>query len=110
MGEQLKIYDLAKKLIHLSGRNIASEPGGVGIEIIEVGLRPGEKMYEELLISGEQESTSNPKIFKTMEGFPPLNEMELLVEEIKSAINIDSTDGLINIFRENVEGYNNAKL
>ncbi|MDB3950690.1 polysaccharide biosynthesis protein [Gammaproteobacteria bacterium] len=110
MGEQLKIFDLAKKLIHLSGRNIASEPGGAGIEIIEVGLRPGEKMYEELLISGEQESTSNPKIFKTMEGFPPLNEMELLVEEIKSAINIDSTDGLINIFKENVEGYNNAKL
>lgn len=110
MGEQLKIYDLAKKLIHLSGRNIASEPGGAGIEIIEVGLRPGEKMYEELLISGEQESTSNPKIFKTMEGFPPLSEMELLVEEIKSAINTDSTDGLINIFKENVEGYNNAKL
>ena len=45
-----------------------------------------------------------------MEGFPPLNEMELLVEEIKSAINKDSTDGLINIFKENVEGYNNAKL
>ena len=110
MGDQLKIYDLARKLIHLSGRNIASEPGGVGIEIIEVGLRPGEKMYEELLISGEQESTSNPKIFKTMEGFPPLNEMELLVEEIKSAINTDSTDGLINIFKENVEGYKNAKL
>ena len=110
MGDQLKIYDLARKLIHLSGRNIASEPGGVGIEIIEVGLRPGEKMYEELLISGEQESTSNPKIFKTMEGFPPLNEMELLVEEIKSAINTDSTDGLIKIFKENVEGYNNAKL
>jgi len=110
MGEQLKIYDLAKKLIHLSGRNIASEPGGAGIEIIEVGLRPGEKMYEELLISGEQEPTSNPKIFKTMEGFPSLNEMELLVEGIKSAINIDSTDGLINIFKENVEGYKNAKL
>ncbi|MDA9332354.1 polysaccharide biosynthesis protein, partial [Gammaproteobacteria bacterium] len=45
MGEQLKIYDLAKKLIHLSGRNIA-EPGRPGIEIVEVGLRPGEKMYE----------------------------------------------------------------
>jgi FlaA1/EpsC-like NDP-sugar epimerase len=57
-------------------------------------------MYEELLISGEQESTSNPKIFKTMEGFPPLNEMELLVEEIKSAINIDSTDDLINILKK----------
>ena len=54
MGEQLKIYDLLRKLIHLSGRNIALEIKWRGIEIIEVGLRPGEKMYEEFLISGEQ--------------------------------------------------------
>jgi FlaA1/EpsC-like NDP-sugar epimerase len=110
MGEQLKIYDLAKKLIHLSGRNIASEPGSAGIEIIEVGLRPGEKMYEELLISGEQEPTPNAKIFKTRESFPSLKEMELLVDEIQSAINIDSIDDLVNIFKKNVEGYNDAKL
>ena len=110
MGEQLKIYYLAKKLIHLSGRNIASEPGSAGIEIIEVGLRPGEKMYEELLISGEQEPTPNAKIFKTRESFPSLKEMELLVDEIQSAINIDSIDDLVNIFKKNVEGYNDAKL
>ena len=109
MGEQLKIYDLAKKLIHLSGRNIASEPGGAGIEIIEVGLRPGEKMYEELLISGEQEPTLNAKIFKSRESFPSVKEMELLVEEIQYAINIDSKDALINIFKKNVEGYRDAK-
>jgi FlaA1/EpsC-like NDP-sugar epimerase len=63
MGEQLKIYDLARKLIHLSGRNIASEPGGDGIEIIEVGLRPGEKMYEELFYETEAiEKTTHSKI------------------------------------------------
>jgi FlaA1/EpsC-like NDP-sugar epimerase len=67
-------------------------------------------MYEELLISGEQESTSNAKIFKTRESFPPLKEMEVLVDEIQSAINIDSTDDLVNIFKKNVEGYNDAKL
>ena len=61
---QLKIYDLAEKLIHLSGRNITSEPGGDGIEIVEIGLRPGEKMYEELLITGDQLATKNAKIFK----------------------------------------------
>ena len=44
---------LAKKLIHLSGRNIAlKQEEDDGIQIIEVGLRPGEKMYEELVISG----------------------------------------------------------
>ena len=72
MGEQFKIYDLAKKLIHLSGRNIALESNLRGIQIVEVGLRPGEKMYEELLISGEQLPTDNPKIFKSMENFPLL--------------------------------------
>jgi len=108
MGDQLKIYDLAKKLIHLSGRNIASDPGGGGIEIIEVGLRPGEKMYEELLISGEQETTINPKIFKSMEIFPSLEEMEVLVNEIQDAIKLDSHEALIKIFKKNVEGYNNA--
>ncbi|MDA9964342.1 polysaccharide biosynthesis protein [Gammaproteobacteria bacterium] len=107
MGEQLKIYDLAQKLIHLSGRNIVSEPGGEGIAIIEVGLRPGEKMYEELLISGDQLSTSNPKIFKSMEKYPEFNTMLSIVEEIKISINENDHSHLIKIFQKNVEGYKN---
>ena len=107
MGEQLKIYDLAQKLIHLSGRNIVSEPGGEGIAIIEVGLRPGEKMYEELLISGDQLSTSNPKIFKSMEKYPEFNTMLSMVEEIKIAINENDHSHLIKLFQKNVEGYKN---
>ena len=86
MGEQFKIFDLAKKLIHLSGRNIALESNSKGIQIVEVGLRPGEKMYEELLISGEQLPTDNPKIFKSMEKFPSLEIMQPLIEDIKSSI------------------------
>lgn len=105
MGEQLKIYDLAKKLIHLSGSNIASEPGGPGIEIIEVGLRPGEKMYEELLISGEQEPTKNIKIFKSREDFPAFPEMEKMVSEIQQAIDLDAHENIINCFNNYVEGY-----
>ena len=106
MGEQLKIFDLAKKLIHLSGRNVASEVGSNGIEIIEVGMRPGEKMYEELLISGEQLPTKNPKIFKSLEAFPDLDEMEILVDELKVAISINAYQDIINIFKKNVEGFN----
>jgi FlaA1/EpsC-like NDP-sugar epimerase len=105
MGEQLKIYDLARKLIHLSGRNIASEPGGDGIEIIEVGLRPGEKMYEELLISGDLLSTENPKIFKSMESFPDLDVMEAVIKKIKKAIDDNAHQEIANLFKENVEGY-----
>ena len=106
MGEQLKIFDLAKKLIHLSGRNVASEVGSNGIEIIEVGMRPGEKMYEELLISGEQLPTKNPKIFKSLEVFPGLDEMEILVDELKVAISMNAYQDIINLFKKNVEGFN----
>ena len=106
LGEQLKILDLAEKLIHLSGRNIASEPGSKGIQILEVGLRPGEKMYEELLISGEQLPTTNPKIFKSLESFPDVNEMESLIVLLKKAIAHNSYKDIISIFQKNVEGFN----
>jgi len=105
MGEQLKIFDLAKKLIHLSGSNIALESNSKGIQIVEVGLRPGEKMYEELLISGEQLPTENPKIFKSMEKFPSLEIMQPLIEDIKSSIKNNDHRMIKSIFKKNVEGY-----
>lgn len=106
MGEQLKIYDLARKLIHLSGRNIAADSGGEGIEIIEIGLRPGEKMYEELLISGDQLPTDSPKIFKSMENFPSMQLMQPIIDDINIAITNDNHDQLLKILQENVEDYN----
>ena len=106
MGEQLKIYDLAKKLIHLSGRNIA-EPGRPGIEIVEVGLRPGEKMYEELLIAGEKLATPNPKIFKSMEEFPNLEILEPIMADLNEAIANNNHSAIINLFNSHIEGYHN---
>ncbi|MDA9023508.1 polysaccharide biosynthesis protein [Gammaproteobacteria bacterium] len=106
MGEQVKIYDLAKKLIHLSGRNVASEKGGEGIEIIDVGLRPGEKMYEELLISGEEIATTNPKIYKSIEQFPDLETIHQIVQQIQLAIDNNDHQAMITIFQTYVEGYN----
>jgi FlaA1/EpsC-like NDP-sugar epimerase len=107
MGEQLKIYELAKKLIHLSGRSISTDGNSNGIEILEIGLRPGEKMYEELLISGDQLSTSNPKIFKSLEDFPTIEVMEDLIGKLKIAIKHDDFKKIISIYKENVEGYVN---
>ncbi len=106
MGEQVKIYDLAIKLIHLSGRNVASEEGGEGIEIIDVGLRPGEKMYEELLISGEEIATKNPKIYKSIEQFPDLETIHKIVQQIQLAIDNNDHQAMITIFQTYVEGYN----
>ena len=66
-AEQVKILDLAEKLIYLSGRNISDGTNNEGIQIKEVGLRPGEKLYEELLIDGKSQKTDHPLIFKAIE-------------------------------------------
>lgn len=105
MGEQLKIYDLARKLIHLSGRSISADDSSDGIKIVEIGLRPGEKMYEELLISGNQIPTSNSKIFKSVESFPSVEVIDGIMTRLKTAIKQNDFKTIISIFKENVEGY-----
>tara|TARA_Y100001968_G_C19165644_1_gene623067 strand:- start:218 stop:817 length:600 start_codon:yes stop_codon:yes gene_type:complete len=107
MGEQIKIYDLAKKLIHLSGRNYVEdeEQFDDGIQILEVGLRPGEKMYEELLISGSENKTDNPKIFKANESFIQLDRLQPILEQMKECIINYDNSKILNILTENVEGF-----
>ena len=68
MGEPVKMKDLAAKMIHLSGlsvRDAGNPQGDIAIEI--VGLRPGEKLYEELLISGEATGATHPRIWQVRE-------------------------------------------
>jgi len=68
MGKPKKIYDLAKQMIYLSGLTHKSKDNPDGdIEIICTGLRPGEKLYEELLIDEKSENTKHPLIFKARE-------------------------------------------
>ena len=105
MGEQIKIYDLAKKLIHLSGRNYVENNNDDGIQILEVGLRPGEKMYEELLISGSEIKTSNEKIFKATEKFINQDDLIPIIENIQQCISNYDVDGILNILSKNVEGF-----
>jgi len=105
MGEQIKIYDLAKKLIHLSGRNYTEEEDGDGIQILEVGLRPGEKMYEELLISGSEIKTDNPKIFKANESFIKFDLLQPILEQMKESIRDYDNEKILSILTENVEGF-----
>ena len=68
MGEPMKISSLAEQMIKLSGLTIKNQENPNGdIEIIETGLRPGEKLFEELLINAEAETTSHPLIFRGIE-------------------------------------------
>ena len=106
MGKQMKVIDIAKRLIHLSGRSVADHSGSEGIEIIEVGLRPGEKMFEELLISGNEKKTDNPRIFKSNEKSIDINMLEEIVQICRGHIKNDNFVGLANIMTEYVEGFN----
>ncbi|WP_373020551.1 polysaccharide biosynthesis protein [Thiomicrorhabdus sp.] len=69
MGEPVKIADLAKKIIKLSGLEVMDEAGHGDIEIQYSGLRPGEKLYEELLIGNNVDGTDHPRIMKAHEEF-----------------------------------------
>lgn len=105
MGEQVKIIELAKKLIYLSGMNISENGNGDGIEIKEVGLRPGEKLYEELLISGDEIKTANEKIFKSIEKHLSGNDLTLVLHALNEAIDRNDIKLIREILNKNVEGY-----
>lgn len=105
MGEQVKIKDLAEKLIYLSGMNISENGNGDGIEIREVGLRPGEKLYEELLISGDEIRTSNTKIFKSIEKYLSSDTLNTVLHNLRQGIDANNIEVIRNILTENVEGY-----
>ncbi len=105
MGEQIKIIDLAEKLIYLSGRNISYDNDGEGVEIIEIGLRPGEKLYEELLISGKEEITPNKKIFRSNENFPSDKIIKNAIEEIENGVLNNNTILIKEILKKYVEGF-----
>jgi FlaA1/EpsC-like NDP-sugar epimerase len=84
MGDPVKIYDLAKQMIELSGLSL-----GRDIDIDIIGLRPGEKLYEELLIDSERSlPTEHPKIFSAREESLPLETLKELLENLlEAAIN-----------------------
>jgi FlaA1/EpsC-like NDP-sugar epimerase len=106
MGQSIKIVDLAKRMVELSGLDIKDEKNPDGdIEIQEIGLRPGEKLYEELLIAGEPDATTHPKIFQSNEEFLPWRHLDEKLSLIKQAIESDDQNTLIELLQELVRGY-----
>lgn len=87
MGAPVKIADLARRMIELQGFLVkdCENPRG-DIEILVTGLRPGEKLYEELLIGDNCAQTSHPKILMANEQFIPMNDLEGKLEELKFLI------------------------
>jgi len=86
MGAPVKIYDLACRMVELSGFRVKDEnsPGGdIAIEV--VGLRPGEKLYEELLIGKNPQATQHPRIMKASETFLPWGELQPMITTLRIA-------------------------
>ncbi|MDO4998226.1 MAG: nucleoside-diphosphate sugar epimerase/dehydratase [Neisseria sp.] len=86
MGESVKIMDLAKQMIRLSGLEVKDERNPTGdIEIQITGLRPGEKLYEELLIGEAVSGTSHPRIMTAQEIMLPWKELSILLDNLEIA-------------------------
>jgi FlaA1/EpsC-like NDP-sugar epimerase len=96
MGEPVRILDLARLMVELSGLTVADEhhPDG-DIAIAEIGLRPGEKLIEELLIGGEVQGTEHPRIVKARESMIPWAELEPLLGSLLGRLDHADTDGAI---------------
>ena len=99
MGEPIRIFDLAKQMIRLSGYELKDKNNPDGdIEINITGLKKGEKINEELLINGKSSDTLHPKIFRGYEQFIPFEELIIYLEKLNSFIqqnNIESSYLLI---------------
>lgn len=106
MGEPVKIADLAEKMIRLSGLSVRDEGtphGDIGIEF--TGLRPGEKLYEELLIGEDVKPTEHPMIMRAEEDMLPWDELKARLQELLAAVSEDDYARVRVLLRETVHGY-----
>jgi FlaA1/EpsC-like NDP-sugar epimerase len=87
MGEPVKIADLARRMIELSGFSVQDDSRTEGsIEIRITGLRPGEKLYEELLIGNEPKASRHPRIMMANESYLTWQELEVILSELHSYV------------------------
>jgi FlaA1/EpsC-like NDP-sugar epimerase len=109
MGQPIKIVDLARRMLHLSGlseRNAVNPQGD--IEIAITGLRPGEKLYEELLIGDNPEPTEHSRIMKAREPFLLWAQLQGELELLLQAANANDQRAIKAVFLRHVQGYQSA--
>jgi FlaA1/EpsC-like NDP-sugar epimerase len=106
MGESVKIIDLARRMVELSGLTLKDDQNPEGdIDIQITGMRPGEKLYEELLIGNNPKATSHPRIMKAEEEFIPWSDLEPRLRALELALNVNDV-GLIRwMLQDLVIGY-----
>ncbi|PLC53003.1 hypothetical protein CR155_14430 [Pollutimonas nitritireducens] len=106
MGEPVKIADLARKMIALSGLSVRStiNPGG-DVDIKFIGLRPGEKLYEELLIGNNVSATEHPMIMRANEKRLEWEQLKPVLTDLRNAVKNDNYPRIQQLFIELVDGY-----
>ncbi len=106
MGAPVRIIDLAREMVRLSGLSERSPENPDGdIEIKIVGLRPGEKLYEELLIGEDVKSSAHPKIMRAHERMVPWGELLPALEVLRCACREFDEDGVVKVIRRLVPEY-----
>jgi FlaA1/EpsC-like NDP-sugar epimerase len=106
MGEPVRIVELAEKMIHLSGLSVRSEKNPHGDIAIEfTGLRPGEKLYEELLIGDNVAATRHPMIMTANEDHLSWDVLKVKLTELLAAVDQDDYARVRQLLRDTVSGY-----
>ena len=106
MGKSVKIVDLARRMVHLAGFTVKDDNNPAGDITIEFqGLRPGEKLYEELLIGEDVTGTEHPKIMRANEKRLSADAVEEFVEQSLSGINRQDSEFLVTLLSEAVDGF-----
>lgn len=106
MGEPVKIYDLAISMIQLMGftlKNAANPQGDIEVHI--TGLRPGEKLYEELLIGDDSTSTSHPMVMKAQEAMLPWETIQTLLAELDGFMQTRNAGAAVTLLCDSIQGY-----
>lgn len=111
MGQPVRIADLATRMIRLMGRTVkdANHPEGE-VEIQYTGLRPGEKLHEELLIDSAVEHTDHPEIMRAMERSLSWDRVSMVIEKMREALDSENLDEVQGLLASVVDGYAPEKL
>ena len=106
MGQPVKIMDLARRMVELSGLSVRDElqPDG-DIELAVTGLRPGEKLYEELLIGDNPKPTQHPRIMKAHEQFISWAQLEQKLNSLSIAMSVNDVPVIRAMLQDLVSGY-----
>lgn len=106
MGLPVKIAELAEKMVNLSGLTLRTEQNPHGDIAIEfTGLRPGEKLYEELLIGDNVSPTQHPMIMRANEDHLPWEDLKVALSDLLQAVEQDNYDRVRQLLRQTVSGY-----